>query len=450
MTTVNLRNGMVVTEASMADDGHEIYFLPVAEECVLSAADAVAAAASAQASLNSLVSASGANATSTTTLTIGLGSRSLTIQTGKNFAVGHTLKIASTASPGNYMIGDVVSYNSGTGALVVDVSFINGTGSASAWTVTIFSGAASGGGGRNYVFNGDGRIQQNEFAAGLTSTRQHHSKDGFLVWAESASGSAGTVFSTPSGTVGIIGQPGATILKPNISQRIASNDAVHLSGKAITVSCDVFFQSPLTLTVSAIAPTAIDNYSSTTTLASEFGQVVVSANVWTRLVATLPAGLTFTNGIEFIFSTIGTIDLAGSRVFRINNIKAGFDSNFEPNDADIIKALTRYERSYPDASFNAANSLTGAKRAQILTGGVNLIDATVVYKQKKRALPTVTIFSPSNGATANVAEYTTAGVFVANRAATVTDSTVHGFNLTITGGTAGNVAVFHWVADSRL
>ena len=117
------------------------------------AASATAAAASATAAANSAataVSAPGTNATSTTSLTIGTGGQSLTIQTGKSLVVGMFVTIASTASPANVMYGSVTAYNSGTGALTVNVVDTLGSGTFSAWTVAIsgapgaFAGTAAG------------------------------------------------------------------------------------------------------------------------------------------------------------------------------------------------------------------------------------------------------------------------------------------------------------------
>ena len=82
------------------------------------------------------------NSTSTTSLLIGLGSKSLTVQTGKSYVVGMTVKIASTATGVDWMLGDITSYTTGTGALVVTVVGISGTGTLAAWTI---SQSASGG-----------------------------------------------------------------------------------------------------------------------------------------------------------------------------------------------------------------------------------------------------------------------------------------------------------------
>lgn len=76
------------------------------------------------------------NATSTTSLVIGLGSKSLTVQTGKSYVVGMTVKIASTATGVNWMLGDITSYTTGTGDLVVTVVGISGSGTFAAWSIS--------------------------------------------------------------------------------------------------------------------------------------------------------------------------------------------------------------------------------------------------------------------------------------------------------------------------
>src|SRR5690349_3387570 len=68
------------------------------------------------------------NGTSSTSMSISVASKSFTVETGKSFVVGQTVKIASTASPSNWMLGDVTAYNSGTGAITVSVNNIQGSG----------------------------------------------------------------------------------------------------------------------------------------------------------------------------------------------------------------------------------------------------------------------------------------------------------------------------------
>lgn len=72
---------------------------------------------------------------STTSLTIGTGARSLTVESGKPIGVGAPLRIASTAAPTNWMDAIVTSYDPATGALVVDVVGISGSGTYADWGV---------------------------------------------------------------------------------------------------------------------------------------------------------------------------------------------------------------------------------------------------------------------------------------------------------------------------
>ena len=108
-----------------------------ASAAATSATNASNSASAAATSATTAVNAPGTNATSTTSLTVGTGSKSLTIQTGKSIVVGMSLKIASTASPGNWMAGDVTAYNSGTGALTVNSVLTAGSGTVADWTVSL-------------------------------------------------------------------------------------------------------------------------------------------------------------------------------------------------------------------------------------------------------------------------------------------------------------------------
>jgi hypothetical protein len=87
--------------------------------------------------LNNLVSAA-FTTTSTTSLLVGTGTKNLTVQTGLGFAAGQTILISRTSAPSTTrMVGTVTSYNSATGALVVSVSSISGSGTFTDWTVSL-------------------------------------------------------------------------------------------------------------------------------------------------------------------------------------------------------------------------------------------------------------------------------------------------------------------------
>ena len=73
--------------------------------------------------------------TSATSLTIGTGSKSITASTGMSYNAGAAIIVASTASPANRMLCTVTSYDSGTGALVVNADSVSGSGTFAAWSI---------------------------------------------------------------------------------------------------------------------------------------------------------------------------------------------------------------------------------------------------------------------------------------------------------------------------
>lgn len=78
-------------------------------------------------------------ATSATSNTVTTGSKSFTIELNKGFVAGQFIVAASTASPGNYLLGQVTSYNRLTGALVMNAVSIGGTGTFTAWSISVAS-----------------------------------------------------------------------------------------------------------------------------------------------------------------------------------------------------------------------------------------------------------------------------------------------------------------------
>jgi hypothetical protein len=101
-------------------------------------------ATNAAASAATAVNAPGTSATSTTSLALGTGSKTLTVQTAKAFVVGQWVTITSTASPANWMHGQITAYTTGTGALVVNVAMVGGSGTIASWTVALSAPSVSG------------------------------------------------------------------------------------------------------------------------------------------------------------------------------------------------------------------------------------------------------------------------------------------------------------------
>jgi hypothetical protein len=83
--------------------------------------------------------------TSTTSLAIGLGSKSFTTQAAKSFLVGMSVQAFSQANRANSMSGTVTSYDTGTGALVLEIITFSGTGTLADWQL-MTAGARGGAG----------------------------------------------------------------------------------------------------------------------------------------------------------------------------------------------------------------------------------------------------------------------------------------------------------------
>jgi len=73
--------------------------------------------------------------TSTTSLSVGTGSKGFTTQAGKVWLVGSYLYIVASTDITKVMQGKITSYNSTTGALVVDVNIASGSGTFSSWNI---------------------------------------------------------------------------------------------------------------------------------------------------------------------------------------------------------------------------------------------------------------------------------------------------------------------------
>lgn len=95
------------------------------------ATEAAASAASAAAIAGAFVG------TSTTSLLIATGSKTFTTQTGEQYTAGVFLSAVSAANNANHMFGQVTSYNTTTGALVLDVQVIGGSGTLADWNISL-------------------------------------------------------------------------------------------------------------------------------------------------------------------------------------------------------------------------------------------------------------------------------------------------------------------------
>ncbi len=159
-------------------------------------------------------------ATSTDMLTIAMGTQNLNIQTGLQYSVGQTVLIANSVS--DFMKGNCVSYNSLTGALVVNITIIGGSGTFSSWSInldgapgpagTMGATGATGTAGTNGLNGVTGATGSNgtNGAAGATGATGTNGTNG-IAGATGTNGTDGATGATgTNGTNGINGATGAT------------------------------------------------------------------------------------------------------------------------------------------------------------------------------------------------------------------------------------------------
>lgn len=104
--------------------------------------------------------------TSATSFLLGTGSKAFTVEAGKSYQVGMTVKIAYTTTPTNWMLGIVTAYTGTT--LTVTVQSTAGSGTYAAWTITL---AAEGGAGLgSNVFTGAQNEAKASDVASATTT----------------------------------------------------------------------------------------------------------------------------------------------------------------------------------------------------------------------------------------------------------------------------------------
>lgn len=75
------------------------------------------------------------NATSTTSNTIGTGSKTFITQANLPVSIGQLVIVSNTATPSNFMFGQVTAYSALSGSITINVSLTGGSGTFASWTI---------------------------------------------------------------------------------------------------------------------------------------------------------------------------------------------------------------------------------------------------------------------------------------------------------------------------
>lgn len=204
-----------------------------------SAASAASAAASA---INAYGSRFGTSATSNS---IGTGAKTYTTQAGLGILSGAFIVASDAMSPANYNHGQVTSYNTSTGSLVINVLDTGGTGTITSWNISPSGPAGASGAGSGTV--NAGTAAQLAYYAG-SGTTVSGNVNATIANGDLTLGQAGSVVgkvilsNAASGTTTILpaGTGGGTITMPSGTGTLLSSSSTNtLSNKTITASSNV-------------------------------------------------------------------------------------------------------------------------------------------------------------------------------------------------------------------
>lgn len=271
--------------------------------------------------------------TSLTSNAIGTGSKTFTASTGKGWAAGTWLLVSDTSNAGNYMVGTVTSYVSGTGALTVNVQATGGSGTLASWSITITAPLSPAptltslngshlAGLRNVIVNADMRIDQRNSGAAQTITAGAalaYTVDRWYAACTGANVTGQRVAGTGSDLFAYRFTGAASVSGITFGTRLEAASTAHLAGT--TASLSVVLANSLLSTVSwaAYYATTTDSFGTiaapTRTLIAS-GSFTVTGTA-TRYQAQLAIPGAATTGIEIVFS----VGAQTSGTWTIDNVQ---------------------------------------------------------------------------------------------------------------------------------
>lgn len=288
--------------------------------------------------------------------------------------------------------------------------------------------------------------------------------DRWQCWATGTAVSAGTATQTTSANCGRTGYAlklsGVTLTGTGvvfIKQRVESVNAVRFKNQTASVSVRVYHDvgSSINYTITIRKPTASDNYTSTTTIATGSATSVASATETLLKLENISMG-DCSFGIEVeIKAECGAITTKNFEFTEAQiEVSAAFTSfEYVSFDQDLQRCLRYYEKSmaYGTAPANDTATSDGGSAIGSWGGSATVCWASrTFYKCPKRSTATVTFYSITGG---------TASRWWFGASAEYATMSTEGSNTTgFTGvGTVGSVADYragavkgHWQAESEL
>jgi hypothetical protein len=243
-------------------------------------------------------------------------------------------------------------------------------------------------------------------------------------------------------------------------QVIETNNSQDLASSAVTLSFWAKVGASATFsTMSAnIYSGTVANQTAATLRSGWTGQATVATNssialttTWQQFSITGSVGSTALQlAVQFIFTTVGTAGADDNLYITGVQLEKGSTAtsfDYRPYGTELQLCQRYYERSYDIGTATATVTNAGANWSYInfATGSANDFSTQVTFQSSKRAIPTMTVYSPDTGASGNI------GSAGGDKAATASFIGMHG--CTIYGNLAGQTNAqcrAHWLASSEL
>lgn len=297
---------------------------------------------------------------------------------------------------------------------------------------------------KNRIINGAMGIWQRgtSFTSGGSAT---YTADRFF-----GNGSSGTISRStdvPAGFTYSFSNAASSTAYPGIAQRIESVNIADCASQAITVSFYVKQTSGTAagLNINLAYPTAVDNYSSSTTIV-ETNVVATMPSSWTRYsyTYTLPANVT--NGLS---ATLFVPSASITATFLITGIQVEKGSavtsfDYRPYGTELVLCQRYYEKSYAVETAIGTGLAPGWSSNTLQNIGEG--PSGVIFKVTKRANPTMVMYNAVTGVSGSM--------YRAGDAASISTTFdyigVNQVGLVRPTSSNANSYYLHWTASSEL
>lgn len=314
---------------------------------------------------------------------------------------------------------------------------------------------------RQAIINGGCVVAQRVTAPSATTSYQYGAIDRIAGKATGSAVNAGTVAQSTSANAGSttysFKMSGMTVTGTGIiyaRYRMESRDAVNFKNGVASFSCSIYQDTggAINYTIFIRKATVADNFSSVTDIANS-GAISVSNTTKTTITFNnINSGNIgdVTNGIEIeIQAACGAVTTKNFEFADWQFNKGSFALSFQAKCfTEELKNCERYcEKSYDYTVAPGAGTSVNGRQYALAQGSANLYQPSYSYKTRKRAAPTLTIYSYNDGATGNVYDNTA----TANK--TVSPNTGESSFEMLTFGagiSANDLILWHWLATAEL